>query len=689
MTQFDKYIGTVIDERYEIKELLGVGGMAVVFLAYDKTENCDIALKMLKEEVASDEGALKCFESESRAISMLSHPNIREIYDINTSGEYKYLTMEYLDGPTLKSYVKERGGISQSEAVDFVVQILKALDHTHSKGIVHRDIKPQNIIVTSNKTIKITDFGIATLYDPRKNANEEKGVGTVYYISPEQASGKNIDARSDIYSLGIMLYEMVCGKLPFVADDPNEVAYMQVVSEPEKPSEIVELPVGLEQIIMKALAKNPDERFSDAGQMLAAVNRYRETPEAVFDLVSVPADSRFYERAKKRNLDDLDLILSAGASGTGAFTVVPTQKTENKKKIDLKELWKRITKRPEVKIETVKKRTSVSFISIICGALLACLIVAVMTVSYVYNNYISESLSSNDAQMLVIDDFVNRECTDELISNMENLGYSVEIVKQPSADHVINTIIKQSIEPGAKRPIILGTKHCNITLYVSSGEDMVTLDNYIGQNYRDVKMILDSIGFPYTIVHENDPAVPAGSIIKTFPQAGSYITSDTRVTLYVSLGQEVSYATMPDLRNKTASEIRALLATNGLFLAEVTYEYSSSVEAGQIISQFPHFGAVVPKYVTDVSVVVSMGVDPSTIPQPDPEPDPDDPSIDPDDPSINPDDPSVDPDDPSVDPENPGVDPENPGTDPENPGNDPENPGTDPENPSDTPLITA
>ncbi|MBE6618500.1 MAG: PASTA domain-containing protein [Ruminococcaceae bacterium] len=682
MTQFDKYIGTVIDERYEIKELLGVGGMAIVFLAYDKTENCDIALKMLKEEVASDISARKCFESESRAISMLSHPNIREIYDISTSGEYTYLTMEYLDGPTLKSYIKEKGGISQGEAIDFVLQILSALDHTHSKGIVHRDIKPQNIIVTSDGSIKITDFGIAKLYDPRRSASDEKGVGTVYYISPEQASGKNIDARSDIYSLGIMLYEMVCHKLPFVADDPNEVAYMQVVSEPEKPSDIVELPKGLEQIIMKALAKNPDERFSDAGQMLAAVKRYKETPEAVFDLVSVPADSRFYDRAKKRNLDDLDMIL-AGAGATGALTVVPNKPGQKKNKNILLAI-KRFFRRPKVRVETVKKKSSVSFISIVFGALLACLIVAVMTVSYVYNNFISESLSSGDAQILVIDDFVNRECTDELIANMEQLGYSVEIVMQPSAEHVINTIIKQSIEPGAKRPIIPGTKHCSITLYVCSGEDMVTLDNYIGQNYRDVKMILDTIGFPYEIIHENNSAIPEGSIIKTYPQAGSYITSDTLITLHVSLGQEVSYVSMPDLRNKTASDIRTLLAKNELLLTEVTYEYSSDVPAGQVISQFPYFGTMVPKHVTDVSVVVSMGVDPSTIPLPDPEPEPEPGPEDPE----NPDDPNgeVDPDTPNP---NDPMNPDGPNPDESNPDDpiDPDSP--DQNDPNDNPIITA
>lgn len=625
MTQFDKYIGMLIDERYEIKELLGVGGMAVVFLAYDRVEECEIALKMLKEEVASDETALKCFESESRAISMLSHPNIRQIYDISMSGEHKYLTMEYLDGPTLKSYVKERGEIAQSEALDYIIQILDALDHTHSKGIVHRDIKPQNIIVTSDNTVKITDFGIAKLYDPNKKSNEEKGIGTVYYISPEQASGKNIDARGDIYSVGIMLYELVCHKLPFVADDPNEVAYMQVTAEAAKPSEIADIPTGLEQIIMKSIAKNPDERFSDAGQMLAAVKRYRETPEAVFDFVSVPADSRFYDRAKKSSLDDLDIILASSSSDPNALTFIPQSKAKKQPK---NKLWQREKPIVETKIET--RRTPVSFVSIILGALLACMIVAVMTVSYVYDNYISETLSSSDAQILVIEDFVNRECNDELIENMEKLGYSVTVVKQPSTDFVINTIIKQSIDAGAKRPIIPGVKHCEITLYISSGENMVTLDNYVGQNYRDVKIILDQIGFPCKIVHENNSAVPAGSIIKTSPEAGSYITSDTLVTLHVSLGQDVKYVTMPDLRNKSALEIRTLLSNNGLILSEVKYEYSPTVLAGEVISQFPYFGTVVPKFVTYVSVIVSMGVDPSTLPpEPEPEPEPE-PTPDPD-----------------------------------------------------------
>ncbi len=654
MTQFDKYIGMLIDDRYEIKEVLGVGGMAVVFLAYDVQEECEIAIKMLKEEVASDETALECFESESRAISMLSHPNIRQIYDISMSGEHKYLTMEYLDGPTLKSYVKSKDSISQDEALHFIIQILDALDHTHSKGIVHRDIKPQNIIVTSDNTVKITDFGIAKLYDPHMTGNDEKGVGTVYYISPEQASGKNIDARGDIYSVGIMLYELVCNKLPFVADDPGEVAYMQVTKEPEKPSDIAEIPVGLEQIILRAIAKNPDDRFSDAGQMLAAVKRFKETPEAVFDFVSVPADSRFFDSASKgsKRKEASDVIVA-----TPEESETPVAPASPKKFFS--DLWKKLTgpkEKPEVQIETVKKKSPVSFASIICGALLACLIVAVMTVSYVYDNFISESLSSSDAQIIEVLDFTNRQYNEQLVSDMEKLGYSITIVRQQNSDYLANTIIKQSIDAGAKRPIIPGVKFCEITLYVSSGEEMVTLANYVGKNHRDAEIEMRRIGFSCDIIHQTSSVVPEGAIIKMFPEAGSYITSDTRITLYVSSGQNLTYSTMPDLRGKSASEIRAIFA-NKLNLTEVTYEYSDTVPAGQVISQYPYSGTKVPDYITDVSIVVSMGSRPSPTP------------------------PAPEPETPGTGTEIPGDDTETPGAGNETPGDDTETPGAGNETP--------
>lgn len=677
MTQFDKYIGTVIDGRYEIKEVLGIGGMAVVYRAYDKRDERDIAIKILKEEVLSDENAFECFDSESRAISMLSHPNIRKIYDISMTGEYKYLTMEYLDGPTLKSYVKSKGALSHDEALEFITQILDALDHTHSKGIVHRDIKPQNIIVVSDNTIKITDFGIAKQYDPSTTEGEGKGVGTVYYISPEQARGLNIDARGDIYSVGIMLYELICGRLPFTASDPMEVAYMQINEDPPKPSEITELPKGLEQIILRAIEKDPDDRFSDAGQMLAAVKRFRETPDAVFDFVSVPADSRFFKSALQSK-DEIIVVGSSEAQNDFADTKDEENVLNKKKKAkDKKPKVKKV-----VKNVTETKPSRVSFISIIAGSLLACLIVAVMTVYYVYDNYIAETLSSSDSQILVVEDFANRVCDEKLLEQMKKLGYSVTIVAQQDQNHMVNTVISQSPKAGSKRTVIPGEKKCEITLYVSSGETMTTLSNYIGINHKDVVIELNKIGFSYEIISEYNPAVPSGHVIKTFPEAGSYITNDTKITLYVSKGQQLSYITLPDLSGRNASAIHAILIENRLRLGEVSYEYSSSVPAGQVISQYPYSGMVVLSGVTEVSIVVSLGVDPSTLPPDEPDVNPDDPNANPDDPSANPDDPSANPDDPSTNPDDPSANPDDPSANPDDPSANPDDPSVSPDDPS-------
>ncbi|MBE6608855.1 MAG: Stk1 family PASTA domain-containing Ser/Thr kinase, partial [Ruminococcaceae bacterium] len=671
MTQFDKYIGMLIDDRYEIKEILGIGGMAVVFRAYDKRDERDIAIKILKEEALSDENAFECFDSESRAISMLSHPNIRKIYDISMTGEYKYLTMEYLDGPTLKSYVKSKGSLSHEEALDFITQILDALDHTHSKGIVHRDIKPQNVIVVSDNTIKLTDFGIAKQYDPHVTEPDDKGVGTVYYISPEQARGQNIDARGDIYSVGIMLYELICGKLPFTSDNPMEVAYMQINDEPQKPSEITALPKGLEQIILHAIEKDPDERFSDAGQMLAAVKRFRETPDAIFDFVSVPADSRFFKAAPQHK-DDIIVVPSAG-NQTDLIDKQNEDEILSKKK-------KYTPKKPKTEkiVTTVveTKPSKVSFISIIAGSLLACIIVAVMTVYYVYDNYIMESLSSSDSQLLVVEDFTNRIYDEEMLTQMKKLGYSVTVIKKQDQNYMVNTVISQSPEAGSKRVIIPGEKKCDITLYISSGESMTILPNYVGINHKDVIIDLNRIGFSYEIIREYNSAIPNGNVIYTFPKAGSYITSDTKITLYVSKGQELSYVTLPDLSGKNASAIHAILIENKLRLGEVTYEYSPTVPAGQVISQFPYFGSVVLSHVTEVSIVVSLGVDPSTILPDDPIVNPDDPNANPDDPNANPDDPNANPDDPNVTPDDPNANPDDPNANPDDPNANPDDPGT-------------
>ena len=269
MENLDRYVGKLLDRRYRIRRVIGVGGMAVVFEATDLVMNRIVAVKMLKDEMSNDEVAVKRFINESKAVSMLSHPNIVKIFDVSVKGNLKYFVMERIEGITLKSYMHKKGALSTDEVLSYSEQVLKALEHAHAKGIVHRDIKPQNILLLKNGRVKVTDFGIAMLEDGDVAPSGDKAIGTVYYISPEQASGKEIDQRSDLYSLGVMMYEMATGALPFNADTPISVAMMQVREQPKAPTDIKpDIPKGLEQVILGAMEKTPERRFQNAEQML-------------------------------------------------------------------------------------------------------------------------------------------------------------------------------------------------------------------------------------------------------------------------------------------------------------------------------------------------------------------------------------------------------------------------------------
>ena len=279
----DKYIGKRLDGRYEIHELLGVGGMAYVYKAYDNIEKRWVAIKILKEELAGNSDFLRRFRNESKAIAVLSHPNIVKVYDVSFGDRIQYIVMEYIDGITLKQYIEQQGEIKWREALYFTVQILRALQHAHEKGIIHRDIKPQNIMLLEDGTIKVTDFGIARFSQAETQTMTDKAIGSVHYIAPEQARGGYINDKADIYSVGVMLYEMLTGQLPFVADNAVSVAIMQMQAEPTPPSRInPSIPKGLEEITMHAMEKNPAQRFPSAADMLEDVERFRRNPEIVF-----------------------------------------------------------------------------------------------------------------------------------------------------------------------------------------------------------------------------------------------------------------------------------------------------------------------------------------------------------------------------------------------------------------------
>ena len=281
----DQYIGKLLDNRYEILERIGIGGMAVVYKGRDHRLNRLVAIKILKEELAQDAEFRRRFHDESQAVAMLSHPNIMAVYDVSHSAELDYIVMELLDGITLKQYMQKKGGkLAWREALHFITQIMKALSHAHSRGIIHRDIKPHNIMVLRDGSLKVADFGIARLTSAAQATLTQEALGSVHYISPEQARGSHIDARSDIYSAGVVLYEMLTGRLPFEGDSAVSVAIQHLSSVPLAPREInPDIPEQLELICMKAMAPDLDKRYPSADAMIADLEAFRKNPGVNLD----------------------------------------------------------------------------------------------------------------------------------------------------------------------------------------------------------------------------------------------------------------------------------------------------------------------------------------------------------------------------------------------------------------------
>ena len=320
MDAYRKYSGKILDGRYRLEQPVGAGGMAVVFSAIDISTGRRVAVKMLRESAAEDPQTLRRFINESRAVAMFNHNNIVKIYDISVDGPLKYIVMEYVDGMTLLDYLEFKKPIDWRDAVIYVDQVLRALDHAHMKGVIHRDIKPQNIMLLEGGYVKVMDFGIAKILDAQdQTLNTSAAIGTVYYISPEQARNKKVDCRSDIYSLGCMFYEMVTGERPFKAETPVAIALKQINEQPVPPSQInPKIPLGLEQIILCAMQKNPADRYQSASQMLRHIRQFENDPTIVFVMrrptAKTPTSDVAIDRTKKsEEMSEESIILGASA----------------------------------------------------------------------------------------------------------------------------------------------------------------------------------------------------------------------------------------------------------------------------------------------------------------------------------------------------------------------------------------
>ncbi|MBR0303511.1 MAG: protein kinase, partial [Clostridia bacterium] len=518
---YEKYVGAVLDGRYKIEKIIGMGGMAVVFKAQDTRSGRQVALKLLREDIAQEEESVKRFINESKAVAMLSHPNIVKIYSVSVKEDLKYIVMEYIEGISLKTYMHKKKVLSVDETLNCASQILAALDHAHEKGIVHRDIKPQNIMLTKNGQVKVTDFGIAKLPNAETVTMTDKAIGTVYYISPEQASGKTIDSRSDLYSLGVTMYEMSTGELPFNAESPVSVALMQVNERAVPPKEInPSIPTGLQQIIGCAMEKDPDERYQSAREMLSDVSELRKNNKATFK-----------NGNKKEEKTGFKAVLSQMVHGT---TMLP----------------------------------------IILGILIPFAIIAAIS-GVVIINGLAKSGPSVKVNTITVEDFVGKNYTDDDLESYFKKSdlYEATFEEVYDADKPKGTVIEQKPKAGTSKQLSEGEK-CQLTLYISTPKKAVEVPDLTVMDLESAKAKLDELGLKYEIINEpNDKDsgenYNEGQIKRIDPAAGEQLESGDTVKIYVCSGYEEEDITVPYVIGENSEQAKDELVEAGFLRSDV------------------------------------------------------------------------------------------------------------------------
>lgn len=552
----DKYIGKILDDRYEIIELIGSGGMANVYKALCHRLNRYDAVKIMRDETAANTELRRRFRAESQAVAMLSHPNIVSVYDVSHSDDVEYIVMELIDGITLKQYLQKKSVLDPSEVLDFTIQTAKALEHAHSKGIIHRDIKPQNIMLLKDGMIKVADFGIASLENTIEENNGET-VGSVHYIAPEQARGEAPDARSDIYSLGIVMYEMLTGKLPYVGNSDVEVAVKHMNTDPVTPRDIVpSIPEELERICLKAMNSNIDERYQSASEMLADLEEYKSQSLAA------------------HVLEDFEAVL-----------------------IDSEEPPRRRAKRS-------RRSKKIALSSGILAVLLFIIIGFVFL-----NGYFLKDLFSDPVKVKV-DNFVGRYYEDVINDKDYKKIYDFKVTFKVDLEHEYGIILSQDPESGRSKTVSDKGSKIVVELVcaaetVDDQKRLLKVPNIVNHEREEAISMVQDAGFTYTLEQAPSDSITKGYVISTDPVAGAAADEGSEIKIIISTGPETVMTKVPQLKGLSKESAIAKIESSNLSIGSISTAESDLV-AGTVIDQNIAAGTEIEEH-TKISITVSSG----------------------------------------------------------------------------------
>ena len=546
----ENILGTKLADRYLIEELVGVGGMCNVYRAFDAEALQTVAVKMLRDEYAADEEYLRRFRNESRAINALSHPNIVKIYDVVLDAPNPYLVMEYVSGITLKEYIDRKKPLPGRTAANIAGLVLTALQCAHENGIVHRDVKPQNIMVTEKGEVKVMDFGIARFAMSQSHTIDGNAIGSVHYISPEQALGGAVDQRTDIYSVGVILFEMLCGRLPFDGESPVSVALQQVEQNPKALRSLnPSVPVGLEQITLHAMAKNPDDRYADCGEMIADLRRWLADPKTTFPAYAATPVKKAAE-----------FVRNKVPKKTGADTPKPAGRR--------KKLKDRLT--------TPLSR----LFAVTCGVVVAS-VLFVFVMFQIYQPF--------------------QKVEDITLPNLVGVDYSAATagnaypdirIKLESEDfnteYEAGQIYRQS--PSAGKSVKKGS---TVQVWVSAGGQMIPIPTFTNQEATAVYAKLVSLGLKYSTTEIASDTIAEGSVVRTSPEAGQSAPAGSTVVVYVSTGSNKERVQVPEVLGYP-EEVAVQTLKDAQFEVAVTYQVSDYQYDGLVMNQSPASPSMVP-----------------------------------------------------------------------------------------------